>query len=159
MRASKCPSSAQLQAFSIGDLPRSEFDGVSEHVVACDGCLCELDKIGGERDDLLSSLRRVPTCDSEVTMSVPGSLMRAARAAHRGNAPAASSDLIVDTGRRIARSLTEGPYRLDKFELLSELGVGSFGYVCDVFLQRADDLQDAAYVALSPARSLRNPPR
>ncbi len=129
MRASECPSGAQLQAFSIGDLPPAEFDRVSEHVVACDVCLSELDTIGRESDDLLSSLRRVPTCDTEATVSVPAPLMRVARAAYRGRDSSESTDLIVDTGRRIARSLTEGPYRLDKFELLAELGVGSFGYV------------------------------
>src|SRR5262249_10467782 len=35
----------------------------------------------------------------------------------------------ADAGRDLARRLLAGPVRLDRFELQSELGVGSFGYV------------------------------
>ncbi len=157
MRSSTCPSDAQLRAFSIGDLPPAEFDRVSEHVGVCDDCLFDLDKLGRESDDLLSSLRRVPTCDTEATVSVPAPLMRVARAAYRGRDSSESTDLIVDTGRRIARSLTAGPYRLDKFELLAELGVGSFGYVFRAHDTRLDrevaiKVQRAGTLAGSPER-------
>src|SRR5204862_7694652 len=40
-----------------------------------------------------------------------------------------SSRIAADAGRGLARRLLEGPVCLDRFELRSELGVGSFGYV------------------------------
>ena len=39
------------------------------------------------------------------------------------------SRIAADVGRDLARRLGEGPVQLDRFELRSELGVGSFGYV------------------------------
>src|SRR5262249_9033304 len=39
------------------------------------------------------------------------------------------SRMVADAGRNLARRLHEGVVRLDRFELRSELGVGSFGYV------------------------------
>jgi serine/threonine protein kinase len=39
------------------------------------------------------------------------------------------SRITADVGRDLARRLSEGAVQLDRFELRSELGVGSFGYV------------------------------
>jgi serine/threonine protein kinase len=39
------------------------------------------------------------------------------------------SRIAADVGRDLARRLGEGPVQLDRFELRTELGVGSFGYV------------------------------
>src|SRR6202008_3702496 len=59
---------------------------------------------------------------------IPESLLRVARGASRswGNT---SSDVSLDSGRRLARMLGEGACRLGRFELEAELGVGSFGHV------------------------------
>jgi eukaryotic-like serine/threonine-protein kinase len=42
---------------------------------------------------------------------------------------ARGTPVVADAGRSLARRLLEGPVQLDRFELLAELGVGSFGYV------------------------------
>ena len=46
-----------------------------------------------------------------------------------GKARSGSIRIAADAGIGLARRLQEGPVYLDRFELRSELGVGSFGYV------------------------------
>ncbi len=59
-----------------------------------------------------------------------------------------SSNFALDPGRRYAKKLADGPCRLGKFELQSELGVGSFGYVF-----RAQDVELDRTVAVKIQRA------
>jgi tRNA A-37 threonylcarbamoyl transferase component Bud32 len=97
----------------VGDLPTPIFQRVAEHVERCDDCAHVLGTMDAAADDLLAHLR---TADHERTSSVavvPDTLVKAARAAVRHG----------------GRKLNGAARRLDNFELLEELGVGSFGHV------------------------------
>ena len=48
------------------------------------------------------------------------------------------SKIAADAGRDLARRLVDGPVRLDRFELRSELGVGTFGYVFEAWDPRLE---------------------
>src|SRR5207237_2339962 len=70
----------------------------------------------GRGDTLLEQLRMADEAPGEPTDDPPGPLLEAARAAlHQHPAPSWLSP--------------DGPRRLGKFELLEELGLGSYGYV------------------------------
>jgi serine/threonine protein kinase len=78
---------------------------------------------------------------------MPAELVEAVRAA-ADRVVHSDGDLAVDPGRRFARLLANGPCRLGKFELQSQLGVGSFGYVF-----RALDLELDRTVAIKVQRA------
>ena len=110
-----CPSRRDLQAFAIGDLPSPDFDQIADHVEHCDQCGTTLEDIAG-RDELLTQLH---------ALSEPDAAMAPATRAEENDSVA----MVVDPGRHIARKMTKGPVRVGRFEILAELGVGSFGYV------------------------------
>src|SRR5437588_3428279 len=106
-----CPSRADLSGFVAGRLARPTFERVARHVEACPACGAALADLDDPTDPLLSRLR-LPGTGPAREESLPPPLERALRALGTGPAPAARR------GRR-----------LGKFELLEELGVGSFGHV------------------------------
>ncbi len=59
--------------------------------------------------------------------------------------------MLIDSGRKIAQSLAGGAVRLGKFELLDEIGVGSFGYV---FRARDTELDRIVAIKVQRAGSL-----
>ncbi|HZT80642.1 MAG TPA: protein kinase [Gemmataceae bacterium] len=112
MSAARCPTPSQLAAFAVGDLPGPELARLAGHVEACPACEAALQSLDAVADPLLVGLRQ-PLPETE---DVPPDLLAAARSARP---PAAVS--CWASGER--------PCRLGKFELLEELGAGSFGRV------------------------------
>ncbi len=150
MDQSQCPSAARLTAFAIGDLPDDDFQGIARHIERCAKCESSLETLDGHSDSFLQQLRGPPPADAETDQHVPRDWVRAARGAFESRSAPDSNDLVVDPGRKIANELADGPVRIGRFELIDELGVGSFGYVF-----RARDTELDRLVAVKIQRSPR----
>jgi serine/threonine protein kinase len=123
-----CPAPDELAKFAIGDLPADEFDRIADHVASCPDCEAALDRLGPIDDPLLTHLHGL---DAAVTTA--------------GLVP----DRLLQTARRVRHAVEPSPNRqLGKFELLEELGVGSFGRV-----YRARDSQLGRIVAIKLLRA------
>lgn len=108
-----CPDDEELRSFSLGDLSGDACERIARHVETCTACDKSLADLEGRGDVFTEELKHL-------TVNFGG-----------GN-DAGTSDsvaLVVDSGRHIARQLAGGPYRLGRFEILAELGAGTFGYV------------------------------
>jgi serine/threonine protein kinase len=111
MHSMACPRPADLAAFAAGRLPRARFAWIADHVECCSDCAATLSTFDGEADSLLARLRQAAQHEDTTVAYVPPELLDAARSAYRPRQPIAH------------------PPRLDRFELLQELGAGSFGQV------------------------------
>jgi len=142
----KCPQRTELAAFAVGALEEDELDRIARHVEDCDACGGLLVELDGDSDELVSGLRGLGREEPEgdERLEVPSALVDAAR----GSFAKGDGEVVVDPGRKIARSLADGPHRLGKFELLEELGVGSFGYV---FRARDTELERTVAVKIQRA--------
>ena len=143
--SSACPDSRILRAFAVGDLSRSTLETVARHVESCPRCEASLDAWDGYADGLVTALVGI---NEAVDPASATSTRKVGSAGEMGSGSATSSNLMLDPGRRYARKLEDGPCRLGRFELLSELGVGSFGYVF-----RARDVELDRLVAVKIQRS------
>src|SRR5262245_58917217 len=103
MTGRDCPDTEALTRFAVGDLDATEFATVAGHVERCSSCDAVLQELDSHTDPLVLSLRRPASTDGDV----PNQLLTAARSA-------------LDA---------RPPTRVGKFELLNELGKGSFGTV------------------------------
>lgn len=104
MSESNCPNPEVLTRFAVGDLDAGEFACIAAHVERCLTCEAALQAFDAVTDPLTTGLRQ-PAEGANV--DVPRALLAAARSAF-GPQP---------------------PRRVGKFELLDELGSGSFGTV------------------------------
>jgi hypothetical protein len=144
MSSTACPDRRILAAFSHGTLDAPQWDAVAEHVEDCSHCQEQLDEIDAAADGLVTQLKSLSlagvTGSTSSGAADPGASdpwargvldhSETASAARGDGASAARGDAVVaDAGRNLARRLREGPVTLDRFELVCELGVGSFGYV------------------------------
>ena len=111
-----------------------------EHCPACEAALETLDSLA---DPLLSGLRRLTTTDGSEAEPVPPQLIAAVRS---GGPPSGGASAWL--------SAEEGDRRLGKFELLEQLGVGSFGYV---FRARDAELGRIVAIKIPRAGSLATP--
>jgi eukaryotic-like serine/threonine-protein kinase len=112
MSTTGCPEPAELSAFTLGNLPGPAFERLARHVEGCAACQAGLQSLDGLADPLVGQLRQPA---GAVTLpSVPRELLACLAAADRPEAAAREA---------------AAPRRLGKFELLEELGVGSFGTV------------------------------
>jgi serine/threonine protein kinase len=118
-----CPNEEELRAFSVGSLPADAFERIAEHVETCSGCDAALESLGHEQDEVLTQLQRLSAPDPSAAVSTDAGQRSSS------SAVAESVELVIDPGRHIARRLAGGPFRVGRFEMLAELGVGSFGYV------------------------------
>jgi serine/threonine protein kinase len=110
-----CPDLQQLVCLAVGTLPAAQLPGLAEHVEACPRCEQHLSVLDTLSEPLLDCLRR-PFADGDASDCVSPQLLERVRASVERSA------LPPDTGL--------GPgSRLGRFELLDELGVGSFGQV------------------------------
>ncbi len=125
-----CPDRTELARFTVGNLPRPDFVRVAAHVQWCPTCETTLQALDEEVDPLLSELRDASEAEPVAATPVPETLIAAARAA------------------RDAVPAREAPRRVGKFELLEELGLGSFGHVF-----RARDTQLGRIVAIKVLRA------
>lgn len=153
----RCPDRNELTAFAIGDVPEWRLKQLAEHIEVCDACGVALDIVARQEDSgLIAELQAINMkmgelqstgfqCETEkLQPKIPEDLLQAAcAAADRSAAP-----VSFDSGRRLANRLQQGPVRLGRFELKSELGVGAFGYVF-----RAHDTELDRLVALKVQRA------
>jgi tRNA A-37 threonylcarbamoyl transferase component Bud32 len=105
-----CPSRDDLRRFAVGDLSGGALVRVAEHVEHCADCESTLKELDADADPLVSALRQ-PV--GGASPEVPAALLTAAQSAIE----------IPDAAP------VELPRRVGKFELVEELGCGSFGTV------------------------------
>jgi serine/threonine protein kinase len=126
-----CPAGSDLVDFAAGNLPRREFERIARHVEHCRTCEDALSTLDDSANPLVSQLRDVANTDFSVSTPVPSELLAAAAACR------------VDR-----RESADNRRNLGKFELLEELGIGSFGQVF-----RARDRELGRIVALKILRA------
>jgi serine/threonine protein kinase len=131
---SNCPTHAELKAFVVGELSVSRLERIAEHVESCQRCEAALQTTDISKNDLVVELRSLnltmadlDVIDQKEVATIPHRFLEIAR--HAGREVGDSDGISLDPGRRFARRLAEGPCRLGRFELESELGAGSFGHV------------------------------
>jgi len=143
MPESHCPEPEALRAFAIGAVGGADWESIASHLDACASCLDRLQGLDGSTDVLVERLRELPPTPADPSAR-DESYARAVVATTTASGP----HVVADAGRDLARRLLDGPVRLDRFELQSELGVGSHGYVF-----RAWDPKLERVVALKIQRS------
>jgi tRNA A-37 threonylcarbamoyl transferase component Bud32 len=122
-----CPDPKQLRELALGLGDARRFDAIIQHVGSCAACQEQLDKLDGSTDPLVDRLRKLRTTTVvEPSDGEPWARTVLASVSQSGHL---SARIAADAGRDLARRLLEGAVQLDRFELRSELGVGSFGYV------------------------------
>jgi hypothetical protein len=136
----RCPTDHELRDFSVGEVSVGRLETLAGHVEGCATCEATLAGLEGGADELVRGLRGAGS--AERTDAVPGELVDAARGVR-------SPRLVFDHGRRFALDLAEGTCRLGRFELIEELGVGSFGHVF-----KAHDTELDRIVAVKVRRGL-----
>lgn len=131
---SDCPTDRELQAFVVGELSTSRLERVAGHIESCRRCESALVTTDISNNDLVAELRSadlnmadIDGIGQESVTTIPHRLLEVALQA--GRKVGDSDGISLDPGRRFARRLTQGPCRLGRFELESELGAGSFGHV------------------------------
>lgn len=123
-----CPSADKLREFALGRIAGSEFEAVAEHAEHCPACQARLEELDRSSDELVDQLQLLSA--ATVAAATPKADEPSwARAVLTGATRSGSPRIAADAGKGLARRLLEGPVCLDRFELRSELGVGSFGYV------------------------------
>jgi tRNA A-37 threonylcarbamoyl transferase component Bud32 len=135
MASTACPNQAELSSFVLGTLPRPALERIACHVADCSTCESVMNALDDLVDSLVTRLRQPRRDEPAVVDAVPPDLAAAARSLRENHCA---------IGRR-ERSV---PRRLGKFELLEELGLGSFGHVF-----RARDTQLHRIVAIKIPRA------
>jgi serine/threonine protein kinase len=133
--ANGCPSQAELSEFVTGNVAGLAFERIARHLEDCRACEAALGTLDNHPDPLLAHLRRSATTGIPVDQTVPEELLAAAQSFHG------------EHFSRVDRPL-DGSRRLGKFELLEELGLGSFGHVF-----RARDTELGRTVAIKMLRA------
>jgi serine/threonine protein kinase len=111
-----CPDQAELAKFVAGNLSADAFQRVADHIEHCDTCETALARLEDPADPLLAGLSRAALQVESLVEPVPPELLAVARSCY-------SKSQSLD-GQSF-----ELPRRIGKFELLEELGLGSFGHV------------------------------
>jgi serine/threonine protein kinase len=124
-KSSDCPGRADLAEFVTGNLPRKAFERIARHVEGCAACETALGALDEPTDSFLGHVRRAVLEEAPAEEPVPRELLAVAR-----------------------RSPGGALRRLGKFELLEELGLGSFGHVF-----RARDTELGRLVAIKLLRA------
>src|ERR1700758_545900 len=106
-----CPNEADLAAFVVGNLPKDRLAQVADHVECCVMCETCLQALDGLADSFLNKVRESARCDPIGAERVPEELLARAQTAPRQALGPWQGSL---------------PRQLGKFELLEELGSGSF---------------------------------
>lgn len=124
----ECPQQTELFEFRTGNLSGPVLERIAAHLQNCSACEAVLDALDEQTDSFLSRLQQAALTDSPVNESVPAELLAAVWSCR--DQPA------------------ESPRRLGQFELLEELGLGSFGHVF-----RARDTELGRIVAIKLLRA------
>jgi serine/threonine protein kinase len=130
-----CPTRAELARFAAGDLPGPALERLGRHVEDCAACAAALEALEDSPDALLTQLQHALRAGPPSAEPVPRELLAAARS-------------LPGERRRLDALSADGPRRLGKFELLEELGLGSFGQVF-----RARDVELGRTVAIKLLRA------
>jgi serine/threonine protein kinase len=118
-----CPSQGDLSGFVLGNLSRPAWDRIAGHITHCPACEKVLLSFDDLADSLLDRLRQPVPVDLHPFDAVPPRLVAAARSVGPvGPTGPLSQGPVGPTGPAL-------PRKLGKFELLEELGLGSFGHV------------------------------
>ncbi len=133
MDSPACPSPEELARFAVGDVPQAAFARLSAHVLECPRCDAALQQLEAVEDPLLCELRSLGHELFGPTVEVPEHVLMAAKKVGPGDSSTATE---------------LRPRRLGKFELMEELGIGSFGHVF-----RARDSQLDQIVAIKFLRA------
>jgi serine/threonine protein kinase len=143
-----------LTAFVRGNLPDVEFQLIADHLRHCRKCDRRLSRFDDQSDELLGQLKRLALDPGSATVSIPRYVSKCAESVvlslKNGSSckTHSSSHVSFDAGKQYSRQLREGRCSLGRFELLEELGVGSFGHVF-----RAHDVQLDRTVAVKIQRA------
>jgi anti-sigma factor RsiW len=148
MHLDSCPTEAELSAFAIGNLPTASLEQIERHIDHCERCQNALQRCDAHHDALVHGLTQSNGGHTVEPVRVPDRIVIGAKAAVLSAGNGSSTDVTPDSGRHYARLLKDGPCRLGRFELLDELGVGTFGYVF-----RARDLELDRVVAIKVQRA------
>jgi tRNA A-37 threonylcarbamoyl transferase component Bud32 len=124
----KCPEQSELIEFRTGNLSAPALERIAAHVQHCNACESALDALDDQTDSFLSCVQQAASSDTPADEPVPTQLFAAAWSCRDQS--------------------TEGPRRIGKFELLEELGLGSFGHVF-----RAHDTELGRTVAIKLLRA------
>ncbi len=145
-----CPKHDELKAFSLGNLPSATLEKVAHHVVHCAECDAILRVFDEHSDGLLAELQQLEPAPNSPA-NLPAELLNVARTAAEQFSQPDSDEVAVDPGRRFSRLVANGPCRVGKFQLQSQLGVGSFGYV---FRAHDSELDRTVAIKIQRAGSL-----
>ena len=151
-----CPTTKTMKLFAAGLLGDVEFEQTAAHLVDCEKCGRIFDSLRYE-DELQSRLRSIPNTGSRATQDRLA--RRCADKIIREHGDSSSNAVTVDYGKHFSRLLQDGECYLGRFELVEELGSGSFGYVfraIDPELDRtvAVKIQRAGAIASSQEKQL-----
>jgi len=130
-----CPDGSILAKFAAGNLANHEFQPVAKHVESCDRCNGLLASFDQCNDSFLTRLRQAVTNGPLQDHEMPQELLTAVHS-------------FFDERRDSDRSSISRPQRIGRFELLEELGYGSFGHVF-----RARDTELGRIVAIKLLRA------
>jgi hypothetical protein len=149
MIRTSCPADDELRAFAAGRLSGDDVDKVAQHVEECADCDSRLAQLDESPDAFVSGVRDCGTLVADKDdFSVPASVAEAVDGVATVSRSGTGSSVSMDPGKRYARRLADGPVFVDRFELLDELGDGSFGYVF-----RARDTKLDRVIALKVQRA------
>src|SRR5438874_381953 len=114
MNSRGCPSPSELSEFLTGNLSEPLFENIADHVAHCPECEKAIDAYDDALDSVVFRLRQSPEGTPSVNRPLPEELLHALRAIRP---------------KEEGFAFLPGLHRLGKFELLEELGIGSFGCV------------------------------
>src|SRR5262245_35072508 len=134
-KSSDCPDSADLTRFLAGQLPGRAFERIARHIENCQACEGTLTALEEPPEAIFSQAQREACRERQTGEPVPDNILAIAQSCYSSNC-----------GHR--NGTVEYPRRLGKFELLEELGLGSFGQVF-----RARDTELGRIVAIKLLRA------
>jgi serine/threonine protein kinase len=147
MSSTDCPEHCDLLAFARGTLSAPALAQLAVHIEQCTTCQSGLDALDSPADSVLIGLRGVAPEEASTIAPVPAELLHAVHRLGRARegrpfADAAQTVILVPGGTT---------RRLGKFELIEELGVGSFA---TVFRARDTELERTVAIKVPRAGQL-----
>ena len=129
----QCPDERELRRFALGDLSVHTTHALTEHVGECQRCEGLLAGFDGVSDSLTDGLRGIASQDHAA--DVHDEILSRARAVFDSHGHGTPSDHGLTLSKKLEQ---HGACKLDRFELLEELGAGSFGRVFKAWDERTE---------------------